>query len=453
MILNSFFSRPAHTPRAVFGLACGVFWVAQAWAQPIRTLPNAQETSPSNPAFEALMVAAIHVHPDIKSAQALAQGAQQDVSAAKWGYWPTLSLDASRTDQSRTASNGTGVSTSPNSSSLTIQQPLWTGGALTGRVAASEKLEQASLQQIESTRLDVALKLLNAWGTLLNADASRVVATRTLTGLGRYRDIMVRRVQGGLSSDVELNLLTVRISRAQADLSEANAGIELALQRIEKMVGAPVASSVALKVPLSQTALKNWVQMHVNAQVSDRASQHPAIRRAELEAQAAADQLEVVKADRWPKLVLSYQRRFGGALNTSDRDLWALGLNYTTGSGLSNFSKSQAEASRLRARQDALDSLIQDKQEQLVSDASELKREFERQDSLAATISSARAVLASYERQYFGGLKSWQEVLNALQELSQSELRQAQAVNATTLAYYRWRLNGGELPTQTNWMR
>jgi outer membrane protein TolC len=70
-----------------------------------------------------------------------------------------------------------------------------------------------------------------------------------------------------------------------------------------------------------------------------------------------------------------------------------------------------------------------------------------------ATIDSAGDVLASYERLYFGGLKTWLEVLNALQELTQSELRLAQSGNATTLAYYRWRLRGGDLPLNSDWMR
>jgi len=40
-----------------------------------------------------------------------------------------------------------------------------------------------------------------------------------------------------------------------------------------------------------------------------------------------------------------------------------------------------------------------------------------------------------------------------VQELSQSKLRLAQASNATTLAFYRWRLRGGELPHQSDWMQ
>jgi adhesin transport system outer membrane protein len=204
---------------------------------------------------------------------------------------------------------------------------------------------------------------------------------------------------------------------------------------------------------LTQERLAEWVRWQPATVASQRLDQHPAVRKAELDAAAASDQLAVQKAERLPKLVLSYQRRLGDLPSTSDRSLWTLGLNYTPGAGLASMTQTAAESARLQARLEAVDTLRQEKREQLLLDWAALQREFDRRASLVATISSASDVLASYERLYFGGLKSWLEVLNAVQELTQAELRLAQSGNATTLAYYRWRLRGGELPNQTNWMQ
>jgi adhesin transport system outer membrane protein len=189
------------------------------------------------------------------------------------------------------------------------------------------------------------------------------------------------------------------------------------------------------------------------AQAAERLAQLPAVRKAELDAAVAAEQLAAQKADRWPKVVLSYQQRLGALPSNYDRGVWALGLNYTPGAGLAAVSQSAGDQARLQARLEAVDSVRQEKQEQLMLDWAALQREFDRQGSLLATIGSAGDVLASYERLYFGGLKTWLEVLNALQELSQSELRLAQSGNATTLAFYRWRLRGGDLPLNSDWMR
>lgn len=398
-------------------------------------------------AFDALLSAALNKHPTVSAAVFNAQGAGQDVEAAKWGHWPTVSVNASTTN----TTNPDGIK---NPSSVTVQQPIWSGGALSARVSAAENIELANLAQVEVAQGELAIRLLEVWANYLEADASRAMASRTLQGLSRYQGIMMRRVDGGLSSAVEQRLLSVRYLRAQSDLSDANAASEIALQRMEHLAGKLAVSTLDLKRPLSKDALNRWVKAnHTQALSMDRLNTHPAVLKAQRDAAAAANQLSVQKSDRWPKLVLSYQHNMGALPANVERSLWQLGLNYTPGAGLSNFSQSAAEEARLRGLVDNVDIIRSQKQELLMLDWSNLRREIDRQEGLVATITSARDVLESYERQYFAGLKSWLDVLNALQELSAAEMRPTQAMNAATLAFYRWRINGGDLPTNTEWVR
>lgn len=416
--------------------------------QVVAVLHSAAATTltPTHPEFDGLLTNALLAHPTVRSALFQAQGANLDVEVAKWAFWPSVTVNAQRTDNRNSANDGT--------SNFTVQQPLWSGGALTARFDVAQKLEQAGVVQVDVVRGDVGLRLIDAWASLLDAEVNRAVTARTLEGLFRYQAIMQRRVSVGLSSAVELRLLSVRVTRAQTDLADAQVSIELASQRMNDIAGRSVSDVLSeLKTPISQEAMGAWVaRQSVDAAIHD-VSRHPALRKAEFDAAAAADQLKAQKAERWPKLVLSYQRRLGSVPTEVDKSLWAINLNYTPGAGLANLSQSAAEAARLEARLAAIDALRQEKREQLRLDWSSLQREFDRKASLVATIDSARDVLASYERLYFGGLKTWLEVLNALQELSQSELRLAQAGNATTLAYYRWRLRGGQLPTDSDWMK
>lgn len=451
-------TRARATAAAVRWLAAGLLmaspWVL--WAQspqapserrPMALTAKADEgVAPSHAVFDALLKESLTVHPQVRSALAQAQGAQLDVDVAKWAYWPSVSVNAQRTDERGSANRAT--------SNFTVQQPVWSGGALTARVDAAQKLEQAGVVQVDVVRGDVGLRLVDAWASLLDAEVNRDVTARTLEGLFRYQGIMQRRVTVGLSSAVELRLLSVRVTRAQTDLADAQVSMEVAAQRMRDIAGTSVSAVLSdLKTPISQEAMGAWVaRQSVDAATHD-VSRHPALRKAQFDAAAAADQLAVQKAERWPKLALSYQRRLGSVPTEVDKNLWALNLTYAPGAGLANASQSAAEGARLEARLAAIDALRQEKREQVRLDWSSLQREFDRRASLEATIDSARDVLASYERLYFGGLKTWLEVLNALQELSQSELRLAQAGNATTLAYYRWRLRGGQLPTDSEWTK
>ena len=425
----------------------GLAQLGDAGARQVAAVLPAQATgSPSHGVFEGLLKTATSVHPQVRAAVAQGDGAKLDVDVAKWGFWPTVTLNTQRTDGPRSGAQ--------SGSTFNVQQPLWSGGALTARVAAAEKLDQASAEQVNVVRGDVALRLVEVWAGLLDAEANRAVTRHTLEGLNRYQAIMQRRVSAGLSSSVELRLLAVRVTRAQADLADAESSMQLALKRMEQLVGGPLQTALpALREPLPQGHLVQWMKGQQALGPADRLAQHPAVRKAELDAAAASEQLKAQKAERLPKLVLSYQRRLGDVTTEAERSLWTVGLNYTPGAGLSSMTQAAADSARLLARLEAVDAVRLEKQELLLQDWTTLQREFDRQTSLASTIDSASEVLASYERLYFGGLKSWLEVLNALQELSQSQLRLAQAGNATTLAYYRWRLRGGELPHQTNWMQ
>jgi adhesin transport system outer membrane protein len=403
--------------------------------------------APGHRVFDELLLSGLQVHPSIRSAQAQASGAKLDVEVARWAFWPTLSVSNQR------ATNQLGAY--QNLSTLSIQQPLWSGGALTSRVAATEKLDQASLEQVAVVQADLGLRLVDIWAALLDAEANRRVTLQSLDALNRYHAIMTRRVSVGLSSEVELRLLAVRLGRARTDLADAQVSIQIAAQRMAQVVGGPVDAVLPdLLQPIAHERLAQWFAWQSDAVAFSRLGQHPAVRKAELDAAAAADQLSVQMAERLPKLVLGYQRQLADRpMFMQERNSWSLGFNFTPGAGLASRTQSEADSARLRARLEAVDTVRQEKREQLLQDWVSLKREFERRASLDAVIQSASDVLASYERQYFGGTKTWLEVLNAVQELSQSQLRLAQAGNASTLAYYRWRLRGGELPHQTNWMQ
>ena len=415
---------------------------------PVATMkPAHSSVKPMHEAFDQLLVQALDVHPSVLTARSQASGAKLDVDVAKWGRWPTVSLNnqqiAGQTGQVQRLST------------LSVQQPLWSGGALTARVAATEKLDRASAEQVAVVQSELALRLVEIWAAMLDAEASRQVSQQTLDVLTRYQALMQRRVLAGLSSNVELRLLAVRVSRVQTDFQDAQVSVQIAAQRMAQIVGGSVDSSLpGLLKPIAQEHLAEWVRLQSPSVSLWRLDQHPAIRKLELEAAAAEDQLVVQRAERFPKLVLGYQQQLGDMpLTTRDRSAWTLGLNYTPGAGLANLSQSAADSERLKARLNAVDTMRQEKREQLLLDWSALQREFDRRVSLESTIRSASDVLFSYERQYFSGLKTWLEVLNAVQELSQSQLRLAQASNATTLAFYRWRLRGGELPHQSDWMQ
>lgn len=405
--------------------------------------------TPSHSAFDQLLTFAVTNHPLVKSSMAQLQGSAHEVSQAQWAYWPRLSLNAAKSD---------GFLGTAGNSSFAIEQTLWSAGAVSKRVAAAKKTEASSRFQVEVTQTALALRLVDAWAGILDAQATIDVSNDALEVLMKYKQTMQRRVKVGLSSALELRLLMVRVSRAQTDLDDAIVSQEIALQRLSQLSGLPVQGIKAhLASPLPGALLQAWTLNHPDFlamdAVSRRVESHPAIQKAKLDVSAAADNLAALKSDRWPKITLRYEQRIGSIIDQAGRNSWVLGLNYFTDTGLAVISKERAQESRLQAQIEEIEALRQEKHDLYIQDWSSLRREFDRQSGLQGIIEISREVLASYDRLYFAGLKSWIEVLNALQDVSQSELRVAQAANATTLAYYRFRLRGAELPSTSDWKK
>lgn len=408
----------------------------------VEPLANNALSDPRHTTADAIINEALDNHPSIKSAMAQVRGAKLDIDTAKWARWPTLTVNAQRTDEAQ----GTG-----RGSNFIIAQPLWTGGAISARIKAAEKFSQSSAHQVELVRSELALRVVDAWAALLEAQATQAVTESSLLGLKRYQAIMQRRVSTGLSSAVELRLLSVRLSRAQTDLDDARASIHIAAQRLSQIAGISVDPHLSnLKTPIDKAALQGWAKKQSIEHAGERMAKHPAILKAQMDASAAQHQLDAQKADRWPKVMLNYQRQLGDLPTQNTRNTWSLALTYSTGSGMASLSQAQADHARLQAKLDEIEAIKQDKRELFLQDWAALQRDLARHDSLQLTVDSANDVLTSYERLYFGGLKSWLEVLNALQEVAQANLRLAQTTNASTIAYYRLRLRMSDLPTNSD---
>jgi adhesin transport system outer membrane protein len=114
-------------------------------------------------------------------------------------------------------------------------------------------------------------------------------------------------------------------------------------------------------------------------------------------------------------------------------------------------ARAGADAQRLVGFQLATEAIAQDLTEQIRVEWESLRRDIDRQGVQRQAIGSAREVLESYERQFVAGRKSWLDVLNALRDLTQSEIRLTQAQASATAGLYRLRLRSGALPGDNHW--
>jgi adhesin transport system outer membrane protein len=96
------------------------------------------------------------------------EAAQAGVAGARWQFFPTPSLSFEKVDA---ASSDPSYRGDQQVSTVGVRQPLWTGGRLTGNLAKAEAQELASRAELEGTRQQLALRVLQAYADAIASQA------------------------------------------------------------------------------------------------------------------------------------------------------------------------------------------------------------------------------------------------------------------------------------------
>lgn len=366
-------------------------------------------------------------NPAVKAAQSQRRGAEIDIDSAKLQRWPSIS-----------------VSQESNGLVASVSQPLWTAGALTGKIRAAEENFSALDAQVEVTRLQLGLRLIDAVRNLQSASGALKEQEETLKQFARYQSMMQRRVDAQVSPGVELSLLSTRVLQMQTAAAESRAARQVALGRINELVGDRLSAAQidALSAGSNQDVLRTWATSESLERVLADVPQSASVRKARFDSQAAEETLKVQEAQRWPQVSARYQRYLTYKDSVAKEDIqgrfW-VGMTYTPGAGFSSFTQAKAAAARASALVDGIDVAARDVTEAVRVDWEDLNSSLRRQGSLALAIDGASDVLDSYERQFIVGRKTWQDVLNASRELNQNRVALVDAKASAAAAYWRLR--------------
>jgi outer membrane protein, adhesin transport system len=381
--------------------------------------------------IDRLLLQAMKQHPSVISAMSLALGARADVEVARWQRWPTLSASADLVK-----GQGVGV--------LALSQPLWTGGALTARIRSTEAISGAAELEVEVARQQLALRMLDVWQSLVSAHYGLERQINALLTYARYQEMMRRRVEAKVSPGVDLELVRTRKMQAETEANDSRALEQVSRARLEQLAGITLSEEqlAGLLEPSPLESLRSWAEPSALERIQKGVPQYSPVRKARLDAEAGRQNLKLAQAEQWPSLTARYRVQYAG--DTTDSQ-FSLGCTYAPGAGLASRAQVRAQAARAEGLARQVDVVAQNLQESLRVDWEALGLNLARQNVTTFVVSSSREVLESYERQFVAGRKSWQEVLNALRELTQYEVSLAQSRSAAAAAYNRLRWHSDEL--------
>jgi outer membrane protein, adhesin transport system len=369
-------------------------------------------------------------HPSVLQARNQAQAAGYDVDAAKWGRYPSLSTEL-RTD------------TGSNQSVTKLEQPVWTAGKISARIALSEATQRAAEAGIQEAELNALSQAGFAFFEVLRLQDRLNSSISNVSEHERLLALIERRAKAEITPLADATLAQARLQQAVSEKIQIQRQLDTAQVNLVEW-GGPVQGALRIpktihfKSPASLTLLQNEVLAH---------SAHR--RRLTAQIESAEAEIKVSQSQIYPSLIAGYQHGWAGQRSVGmDRKQAYLSFQFQTGAGLSALSGVQAAVSRKAAAEQELETLDR----QLSSQASSLLNELQ---ALLAQVKPAQALLAgtaeivaSYLRQYQVGRKSWLDVLNAQREKTQALYGLADAQYGLQLAQLRLMILTGDLASR-----
>lgn len=378
---------------------------------------------------------ASRTHPLVDAAQAEIEAREAEYRGARWQHFPNLSVEALAATRGSSFADRDGLAVN-----AVIEQPLWSGGRIEGQIDRAGANLRAGEARLDEAEQDLVLRVVQAYYDYVLASERQTVLDASLADHTTLLEAISRRVDREVSPEADLTLGRSRTAQVEFELSTSNEAVDSARLRLRELTGGvevdPILPppGVAATLPPEDVAL------------AEALACSPGL-------QALNDLIDVAEADRslakaqlWPQLLLQLsQNEITGARA-------ALVLRAQTGNGLSLLTAIDASDARVRRALADFGELERRLREALRRDYVLVAAAQKRIDSGVIAADAAAEIIASYQRQFIAGRRSWLDVMNAVREsanarLSESNARvTAAAATARILSLScRWQPEGAEL--------
>ena len=375
---------------------------------------------------QALLSAATS-HPSVQVRAAELQAAVKDVEAAKWGRFPSATVQA-------TSSEG------QPQAALVLQQPLWVGGKLDAQIRLSESALLQAEAALHEARQNTLLQTGTGFFEVLRLRERLVLARNNEAEHKKLMDLIDRRVLAEISPVADLTLARARLQQAISDRIQLDRSLQNALLTLEQWVG-PQATSVKAPERIQGEILAT------DQLVTSAKEYSGELRRLRHQMAVSQAQMDIAESNLWPGLYVTHRHGLGGPgfVTQTAKNQTFLSLSISPGAGLSASAQVDAAKARIETARQSMDTYSRQLEQQVRNSMAEWRALNEQQVSSRELVQATADVVDSYLRQYQLGRKNWLDVLNALRESVQAAFTATDIDYGIVSAQVRLMLYSGQL--------
>lgn len=407
-----------------------MFSLSQSLSQKNYDLPKSDQFNSPNYPINQLISLIFETHPNIKMYQYAVKGAEAGVDGAKWNYFPTPKIE---TNYSTKKVDGT---------TLSLEQPLWTGGKLDAAYDMAIANKDASQYSLKESGYLLIETLFNTLQTYLKAKEDLVALQNGKNRLNRLEEMIMRREDSGVSSKADIELLKARVYQTETMINNAKNKKAIALAQLELLIGRNMGDDLDFKnfsvysCSSSEDVVKSMI------------SQHPTLEKLDAQIAYAKAERDKAKAAVMPNVSIKAQKIYGSSslyYQSNDNDaIVYLSVQASPGAGLSSLStREMAEVKIMQLtqeknlkKQDLIDKTLTAYNNYLFADS--------RISIQENSINASQNVFESYIRLFLTGKRQWLDLVTASRELTDNELSYNETKIMHLIASYQLALLDGK---------
>jgi outer membrane protein, multidrug efflux system len=404
--------------------------------------------------LEQLVVSGLTRNVDLRLAAARIEEAEAFMREVGAAFFPLVEGGAAASRARASTRTGTLPATVPATRSnfqftvsTAFELDFW--GRLRRTAEAARAQHMATRYGRDVIALTLAAGVAQTYFAVRSLDAQILVATETLEGAEESLDIVRRRAEAGLVSDLDVSQAATNRAQAAALITDLERQRAVAVHQLGVLSGI-----LDLEVPAGDLRALPTPPLPPEGLPSTLLERRPDVREAEAQLASATAQIGVAKAAQLPSFsltaALGAQSRELGTLLASGAGLWSIGLT-TLGpifdAGRFAARTEQAEA---RARQAAAsyERAAQTAFREVADALSNVRLAAAAEDDLRVRVTEAANALRLANLRYEAGYSAYLEVLDARRTLNDAQLalvRNRQAYLAYTVDLMN-ALGGGWTP-------
>lgn len=405
------------SPPVLLGAAFLLFGGAAAWAQEVYGPPAADPDPPRAeppsaipaPLDRAAAIAAA-THPLVLAADAEARALAAEYRGARWLRYPSLSVEALAATRGSSLADSDGIA-----ANVALEQPIWAGGRITGEIDRARATLAAGSDRVDEAERQIVLEVAAAYYDYVLATERGAVLVDSLEQHEALIASIERRVEQEVSPLADLTLGRSRTAQVRLELSGAEELRDSARLRLIELTGGvdvqpemPPAG-VAGTLPEQELALAEALQCD------------PSLSALTDLVDAAEAERRIARGNLFPQVLLQLsQNEITGARA-------AVVLRAQTGNGLSQLTRIDSAAARIERSLAEFGEAERRLREQLRRDYIVVGAARQRIESGTLAADTADEIIASYQRQFIAGRRSWLDVMNAVREAASARLSESDA--------------------------